>query len=127
DLIPLVEKLCDRAGYQVIFAKNTENLCCGLAFASKGYKDAARKCEKRLTEALLEASNGGTLPILSDMSSCFLHMKETQPKHLKLFDPIEFTLTFLGPHLKFNKTSECIIVHPVCSAKNLGLEKHLMT
>ncbi len=126
DLILVIQKLCDRAGYRVRFPKDAANLCCGLAFASKGYKDAAQKCERKLTDALLEVSNGGELPILSDMSSCLLHMKETQPKTLKLYEPIEFTMTFLVPRLKFGKLAETIVVHPVCSAKNMGLDNMLM-
>ncbi len=126
ELILLIQKLCERAGYRVKFPKNTGNLCCGLAFASKGYKDAAQECELKLARALLNVSNGGELPILSDMSSCLAHMKETQPKTLKLYEPIEFTMTCLVPHLKFRKLRETVVVHPVCSAKNMGLEAMMM-
>ncbi len=126
DLILVIGKLCERAGYRVRFPKDTANLCCGLAFASKGYRDAAQECELKLAKALLNVSNGGELPILSDMSSCLAHMKETQPKTLKLYEPIEFTMTFLAPHLKFRKLAETVVVHPVCSAKNMGLDNMLM-
>lgn len=126
ELVLLIRKLCNRAGYRVRFPQYTANLCCGLAFASKGYRDAAQACERKLAGALLDVSNGGELPILTDMSSCLLHMKQTQPKILKLYEPVEFTMTYLAPRLKFKKLKETVVVHPVCSARNMGLEKMMV-
>jgi D-lactate dehydrogenase len=125
-LIQLVQKLCNRAGYRVTFCENSEDLCCGLAFASKGHEDAARKCEKKLSEALLKITDNGKIPVLCEMSSCLFHMKETLPKELELYEPIEFAVKYLVPHLKFKKLAETVVVHPVCSIKNMGLENMLM-
>lgn len=122
----LIRKLCHRAGFNVRLPENADELCCGLAFASKGYTEAARSCEEKLTDALLKASDGGRLPILCDMSSCLFHMRKTLAKDLRLFEPIEFTMTFLAPRLHFKKTPETVVVHPVCSAKNMGLEDMLL-
>ncbi|MBI5581115.1 MAG: FAD-binding oxidoreductase [Deltaproteobacteria bacterium] len=126
DIIQIVHRLCNRAGYKVRYCDSTESLCCGLAFASKGHKDAAQKCEERLADALLKISGGGKIPILCEMSSCLLHMKETLPKLLRLYEPVEFAMSYLVPHLNFKKSSETIVVHPVCSTKNMGLQNMLV-
>lgn len=126
DLIHLIHRLCNRAGFKVIVPDNRDELCCGLAFTSKGHRNAARKCERKLADALLQASRGGLLPILCDMSSCLQHMKETLSGGLQLYDPIEFGLTFLAPRLHFTKISETVVIHPVCTAKNMGLEDKLV-
>lgn len=126
DLVHLIRRVCNRADFNVIFPENSDALCCGLAFASKGHREAARKCEQKLADALLNVSDNGRLPILCDLSSCLLHMKETLPDSLKLYEPIEFALTFLAPRLHFKKTTETVVVHPVCSAKNMGLEGKLV-
>ena len=126
-LIQLVRRLCERAGYRVRYCHNTEDLCCGLAFASKGHVDAARACEVKLEKALLEVTNKGGIPVLCEMSSCLLHMKETLSKALKLYEPIEFTMKFIMPYLKVRRLPETILVHAVCSTKNMGLESMLLS
>ena len=123
----MVRNLCERAGYGVTYCHRTEDLCCGLAFASKGHEEAARNCERKLGDALLEVTNNGKIPVLCEMSSCLLHMKETLPKELKLIEPVEFTMKLLMPHLHFERLSETVVVHPVCSTKNMGLEDMLLS
>jgi len=75
-----------------------------------------------LGEVLLNVSDNGRIPILCDMSPCLYHMKETLDTRLQLFEPIEFSLTYLAPRLVFDKISEPIAIHTVCSAKKMGLE-----
>lgn len=126
DLIPLVLGLCKRAGLQVKSPENRESLCCGLAFASKGYEKAAQKSEKKLAAALLKATDNGRLPVLCDASSCLHHMRQTLPSQLKLYEPAEFTTLFLASRLQFRKLEETIMLHVNCSTKNMGLEQELI-
>lgn len=118
--------LIRKAGYEIIYPERIDDLCCGMAFASKGFKEAGDAKAKELEKALMKASRNGELPILCDMSPCLYRMKETLDKSLTLYEPIEFTLTFLAPHLKFHKVAEKVAVHPVCSAKKMGLEDPLI-
>jgi D-lactate dehydrogenase len=118
--------LIRKAGYVIVYPDHFDELCCGMAFASKGFKEAGDAKAKELEKALIKASRDGELPILCDMSPCLYRMKETLDKSLKLYEPIEFTLTFLAPYLQFKKTSETVAVHPVCSAKKMGLEEQLV-
>jgi len=125
-IITVTQRLFRKAGFELVYPRNLESLCCGLAFESKGLKQAAAKLSISLGNALFDSSRGGKLPILCDMSPCLLHMKKTLPESLALFEPVEFILTFLIPHLQINPTEEPIVVHPVCSLKKMGMEDKLM-
>ena len=58
------------AGFSVRLPDGLEGLCCGMAFASKGYPDAARAAARKTAEALWRASSGGRLPVVTDASPC---------------------------------------------------------
>jgi len=115
-----------KAGYEIIYPEAMDELCCGMAFASKGFTAEGNRKAMELQQALLKASEDGNLPILCDMSPCLYRMKETLDKKLKLYEPIEFTLSFLAPYLTFKRLAETIAIHPVCSAKKMGLETRMV-
>jgi D-lactate dehydrogenase len=58
------------AGFSVRLPDGISGLCCGMAFASKGYPGAARAAAKRTAEALWRASSGGRVPVVTDASPC---------------------------------------------------------
>ena len=58
------------AGLSVRVPAGVEGLCCGMAFASKGYPEAARAAARKTAEALWRASSGGRLPVVTDASPC---------------------------------------------------------
>jgi D-lactate dehydrogenase len=58
------------AGFSVRLPQGVDGLCCGMAFASKGYPDAARAAARKTAEALWRASRGGRLPVVTDASPC---------------------------------------------------------
>ncbi|MBK7132447.1 MAG: FAD-binding oxidoreductase [Bacteroidales bacterium] len=119
-------QLLHRGGYEVVFPANMDNLCCGMAFLSKGYVDAGTKKSKELENELLKASNNGEYPVLCDMSPCLYTMKENMQSGIKLYEPVEFILDFLVPNLNITPLNEVITVFPVCSMKKMGLEKKLV-
>jgi len=122
----VILRLSDKAGYQVLFPRDTDKLCCGLAFASKGLESAAEQCHRELVSALMDISHSGRLSILCEMSPCLLHMQETLPATLRLYEPVSFAMEFIVPHLEITPLSHSIVVHPVCSLKKLGLEDDLI-
>ena len=125
-LTKLTYRLLKKAGFEVIYPENVNQLCCGMAFSSKGYFEIGQRKSKELEAALLKASDNGVIPVLSDMSPCLYTMKENLDKRLKLYEPIEFSLKFLSPHLEFKPLDEPITVFPVCSAKKMALEEPLL-
>jgi D-lactate dehydrogenase len=120
-LTTLVVSLLNKAGWAVVFPENLSNLCCGMAFASKGFKAQGDRKAKELEKALLKASGNGELPVLVDMSPCLYRMKETMTADLRLYDPVQFTLEHLAGTLTFAKVPETVAIHTTCSAEKMGL------
>jgi len=115
-------RLLIKGGYEPVYPDNLDNLCCGMAFSSKGYVKAGLEKSRELESALQKASNYGEYPILCDMSPCLFTMKENIKSGLKLYEPVEFITQFILPRLKINPVSETVTVFPVCSMKKLGLD-----
>ncbi len=119
-------QLLNKGGYEVIYPENLNQLCCGMAFSSKGYSEAGIKKSKELEAALIKASEDGTYPVLCDMSPCLFTMREHMEGSLHLYEPVEFIIEHLLPHLKITPLQETITVFPVCSMKKMGLEDKLV-
>lgn len=118
-------RLLWKAGYNVIYPENLDELCCGMAFSSKGYVKAGKKKSQELEAALLAASENGKYPVLCDMSPCLYTMKENFTS-LKLYEPVEFILDHVVRYLDICKSDEVITVFPVCSMKKMGLDAKLL-
>lgn len=120
---PLVDKmmsLLQKAGYEVIFPKNMDKLCCGTIWESKGMLDIADRKTAELEAALWEASEQGKYPVLCDQSPCLHRMRECIKK-MKLYEPAEFIYTFLKDRLEFIPTTRPVAVHVTCSTRKMGL------
>jgi len=114
-----------KAGYEIIYPRNLDGLCCGQAFESKGFISQADHKSKELSEALLVASNNGEIPVLCDTSPCLYRMRAMLDKRLQLFEPIEFVLIYLMNRLKFTQLDAKVAIHPTCSTRKMGLETKL--
>jgi len=125
-IIEKTEAVIRKAGYDIIYPNALYNLCCGMAFDSKGFKEQGYNKLKELEAALLKASENGAIPVLCDMSPCLLRMKELMDKRLKLYEPVEFTLTYLAERLVFKKLPISVTVHSTCSTTKMGLENQLV-
>ncbi len=126
----VIVSLLNKAGYEVIYPRDLDNLCCGMAFSSKGYfKQGDRKSEE-LNKMLLESSQNGKYPVLFDTSPCLLRMREylstNGNNNLKIFDSVEFILEFLINRLGIKKIKNTVTVHNTCSVTKMGLEAGLL-
>ncbi|MDP3913324.1 MAG: FAD-binding and (Fe-S)-binding domain-containing protein [Bacteroidota bacterium] len=121
-----MQQLIEKAGYEVIFPEGMNELCCGMAFSSKGFKDAGLKKSKDLEDALWIASKQGAYPIVCDMSPCLYTMKENMEPRIKLMEPVGLIMEYLLPNLEITPMDETITVFPVCSMKKMGLEDQLI-
>lgn len=120
---PLVNKmmgLLQKTGYEVIFPRHMEKLCCGTIWESKGMLDIADRKSAELEAALWEASEEGAYPVLCDQSPCLHRMRATIQK-MKLYEPAEFIYTFLRDRLEFTQTDTPVAVHVTCSMRKMGL------
>jgi D-lactate dehydrogenase len=121
NLFDVTLELLTRAGFEVIFPKNLEQLCCGMPFSSKGYFTQANEKSKELEKVLVEASNNGEYPILCDTSPCTKKMLESFKAQIGIYEPIEFSLKYLLPSLQITKLEEPIVIHTTCSSRKMGL------
>jgi D-lactate dehydrogenase len=129
EAMPLVDKmvsLLHKAGYEVIFPKNMDKLCCGTIWESKGMTDIAGKKSIELEAALYEASEQGKYPVLCDQSPCLYRMRHTINK-IKLYEPVEFIQTFLMDKLEFTQTDIPVAVHITCSMRKMGLGNQVIS
>lgn len=119
--------LLEKAGYQVVFPDNQDNLCCGQPFASKGYAEQAEHKRQELISALLHASRGGLDPIYCDTSPCTLRLvHDVGDVRLDLYDPVRFIRTHLLERLEFTPQDAPIAVHVTCSTQHLGESQALI-
>ena len=120
-LLDTTRALLEKAGYQVIFPDNLNDLCCGQPFASKGYAEQAERKRQETLDALLKASHGGLDPIYCDNSPCTLRMVQgLTDQRLDFHDPVRFIRTHLLDKLDFVPQEAPIAVHVTCSTQHLG-------
>lgn len=121
---PLAEEmvlLLQKAGYEVIYPKNMDSLCCGTIWESKGLPKIAEKKTKQLEEALWEASENGKYPVICDQSPCLHRMKQHINK-VQLYESAEFVWKFLKDRLKFAQTDTPVALHLTCSTKLMKID-----
>ena len=122
---PLAEEMVEllqKAGYQVIFPKNMDSLCCGTIWESKGLPEIAVKKTRQLEEALWEASEYGKWPVICDQSPCLHRMKQHITK-VQLYESAEFIWKFLRDRLTFTQTDTPVALHLTCSTKLMKIDR----
>lgn len=120
-LLDTTRALLEKAGFQVVFPDELNNLCCGQPFASKGYAEQAERKRQETLDALLKASRGGLDPIYCDTSPCTLRLVQgLDDTRLQVFDPVRFIRTHLLDRLDFEPQDSPIAVHVTCSTQHLG-------
>jgi D-lactate dehydrogenase len=119
-----IEKLLVKAGYSFIYPAGLDNLCCGMAFASKGFPQEAEKKMEQLAEALVAVSANGKYPILVDTSPCAQRLKACSALHpsLRVYDISDFLMDFVVPRVRLRKRPGSIAVHVPCSIQKTGQE-----
>ena len=122
---PLAEEMVEllqKAGYQVIFPKDMDSLCCGTIWESKGLPEIAIKKTRQLEEALWEASEHGKWPVICDQSPCLHRMKQHITK-VQLYESAEFIWKFLRDRLTFTQTDTPVALHLTCSTKLMKIDR----
>jgi D-lactate dehydrogenase len=87
--------------------------------------DIADRKSAELEEALWIASEQGKYPILCDQSPCLHRMRKVMTK-VKLYEPVEFIMTFLKDRLEFHPIDRKVAVHITCSTREMGLGDQLI-
>ncbi|MGY8869729.1 MAG: FAD-binding and (Fe-S)-binding domain-containing protein [Pseudomonadales bacterium] len=123
DQTPLADKteaLLRKAGFDVIYPPDMDNLCCGMPFQSKGMFAAADSKSSEIEKVLLKITENGALPVYSDTSPCSLLLKDKIDSRIKLYDTVDFIDEFLMDRLLFTAGNEPVALHITCSATRMG-------
>lgn len=100
-----------------------------MLFNTRGFKKAAATKGADLEKSLMEASEGGKIPIVVDTSPCLGQIKTalSEPSlRFALYEPVEFISTFLMDKLEFQQVKDSIAIHVPCSSKKMGIEDSFM-
>ncbi|MGY8872315.1 MAG: FAD-binding and (Fe-S)-binding domain-containing protein [Pseudomonadales bacterium] len=119
------EQLLRKAGFEVIYPENLDQLCCGMPFQSKGMFDAADFKASETDRMLLAATQNGEYPILSDTSPCSLQLKDNIDQRLRLLDAVEFIHEYLLDRLVITPADETVALHITCSTTRMGAAEKL--
>lgn len=119
--------LMQRAGFDPLLPEGLDSLCCGLAFASKGFEAQGESKVQELQAALEARMHGrmGPVAILCDASPCSQRLKEKLSKSLRVQDSVEFLAQQVLPRLDFRKIPGPVALHPTCSLNKMGLDGNL--
>ncbi|MDR3671340.1 MAG: FAD-binding and (Fe-S)-binding domain-containing protein [Holophaga sp.] len=127
--------LAARAGVPLHVPQDTQGVCCGVPFSSKGYAQAHRLAVNQAVERFWAWSQQGRLPVVMDTSPCAQGMKNARPylsaenqdrfDRMRILDPVEFAWEFLLPRLTVRRKSGRVVLHPVCSLTRMGLTPKL--
>jgi D-lactate dehydrogenase len=131
DLIPPARAMHDVlgwAGLTVRVPDGIEGLCCGMAFASKGFFDAARAAAERTAEALWRASEEGRLAVVTDASPCAgtlgdsvaAALRERERELVMLDFPAFWAREILPGMGNVPRRGGTAILHPTCTLLKEG-------
>jgi len=114
-----------KAGFEVIYLDDMNDLCCGQPFDSKGLPEAGDRKAGELEAALMAASENGRHPIVFDTSPCSYRMMSFLNDRLRIFDVTEFIHDVVLERLEFQKQAGPVAVHATCSTRKMMLEDKL--
>ncbi|MCY2976942.1 MAG: FAD-binding and (Fe-S)-binding domain-containing protein [Planctomycetota bacterium] len=127
-------RVCNRANVRICLPKNVLGSCCGQAFSSKGYRDAAVQKQSEFIQRAWAWSDAGRLPLVMDLGSCSAFILEGLPglstedrsKLLKLqiLDSIDFAADVLLPKLTVRKSLSVIALHSICANQKKSKQSH---
>ncbi|MEJ8282156.1 FAD-binding and (Fe-S)-binding domain-containing protein [Pseudonocardia spirodelae] len=124
-------RLCARAGLRASAPADLPSLCCGTPWKSKGLGEGAAAMAGRVLPALWRTTRAGAVPVVSDASSCTEGLRvmiasgPQRYRDLQVLDAVEFTAARILPALTVHARVGRMVLHPTCSATQLGLTEPL--
>ena len=136
-LAEILLTISSRANINLFIPKNVTGHCCGMPFASKGYKQAYQATLHNTLSQMWIWSEQGKHPIVVDTTSCTHTLRTCSDdlsekdkeiwNQLTILDGIEFLHDHLLPRLDIHPVNEKVVLHPNCSARKLGLDTKMFT
>ena len=117
-------KIALKAGIKVKIPEDYPDLCCGMAFDSRGHKSIGEEMRIKLMNRFRNESEMGRTPIVLDMSPCTQFLKQ-EASDLTILDSVQF-IQGMRDRLEFEPSNESIFVHPVCSSQKMETAQDLI-
>jgi D-lactate dehydrogenase len=120
--------LCDRADVPVRVPEAIASLCCGTPWKSKGLSTGYDAMRAQVVPALVEASEGGTLPIVVDAASCTEGLQRllAEEPRFTVVDAVDFVDSTVLSRLPTGRRIPSLVLHPTCSSTQLGINPALL-
>lgn len=120
-----------------LIISSTQSLCCGQAFSSKGFTEAAAHTSNESINWIWKKTEEGRYPVLMDTSSCAQTLSHSiallnsenrlRLGKIKFLEVTEFCSDYLLPNLTIKRKKESVALHPVCSLEKMKLMDKLIT
>jgi D-lactate dehydrogenase len=121
-----------RAGLPLWIPDDVAGNCCATPWSSKGYAKGHGVMARRVAESVWRWTDGGSLPLVVDASSCAQGlMREVGPAlegeleeryaGVEILDSIEWAHDRLLPALEITGRVGTVALHPTCSVAQMGL------
>jgi D-lactate dehydrogenase len=125
-----------RAGLPVWIPHDVAGHCCATPWSSKGYRRGQDHMAAKTAAALWRWSEGGSLPVVIDASSCAQGLLEglaprlseqerERLQRIEVLDSIAWAHDHLLARLHIGAKLGTVAVHPTCSVEQLGLADKL--
>jgi D-lactate dehydrogenase len=131
NLAEIVLEVARRAERALWIPDDIGGHCCGMPFASKGFRPAYVRAVNRTVEALSTWTERGRLPVVVDSSPCAYTLSRARADlseinrrrfdELRLLDGLEYAHDELLPRLSVTRTAGPAVLHPVCSVEKMQL------
>jgi D-lactate dehydrogenase len=126
-----VLRVSEKAGLKILIPDDLPGNCCGQPFSSKGLSEAYQLNANKIIEGLWRWTNGGKIPVFTDISSCTVTLQQSRPwltennkikfDQLTMIDSIDFVADFIVPRITVKTPKNKIVFHPVCSVQKSDL------
>jgi D-lactate dehydrogenase len=136
NLLETFMSVCTKSGIQVVVPKGVHSTCCSQIFSSKGFGPAQQFAANKVLDLLWAASEGGAIPIVTDVSSCAYTLHKLEPalntenklrwQQLKIMDSIDFVYEQVIPLAQGRPKGKKIVLHPVCSLTKMKTEDRFL-
>jgi D-lactate dehydrogenase len=124
-VLAALRSLAARAGVRLLVPDGVAGVCCGTPWSSKGLPAGQDRMRDRVRQVLGNASNGGTVPVITDAASCaegFAHTSGIGP----VTDAVAFVASTVLPRLAVTRRLGSLAVHPTCSSTRMGTNDALL-
>ncbi len=127
-----------RAGLPLWIPSDAQGHCCATPWSSKGYRAGQDHMAAKTAAAMWRWSEGGTLPVVIDASSCALGLREEiaprlsdsereRYEQIEVLDSIAWTHDRLLARLTVKRRVHRATVHATCASARMGLAEKLRT